>query len=117
MKRSVRRYIAAWLLLLAYLPALCIASLHVHHHDGALEPECTMCAGHVPHVGHLLPASSDMHDCAFCLFLSLTYTATPAALIAFLRPSMRVSHRMVNEAICLRVTGHIKSRAPPFVSC
>ena len=117
MKANRRRSLAAKLLLLAYLPALCIASLHVHQYEGAFELECTMCNHHVPHVGHLVPASPDMHDCALCLFLSLTYTAAPLALIAFIRPLMRVSHNMLCEAVCLRVTGHIKPRAPPFVPC
>ena len=88
---AVREKVASWLLLAAFLPMLVLSSLHTHSpqsraavaasYQQAAQDECSECVRHLPHAGHFTTATTPLHPCVFCQFLSLTYLFVAVATI------------------------------------
>lgn len=80
-----RKTIFAMLMLLAYLPAVLLSSLHSHETVSQEPVQCHDCVNHNHHSGHIGAAFAH-HNCLLCQFLQQTYIGNdckePEAVLA-----------------------------------
>ncbi|MBQ3958766.1 MAG: hypothetical protein II681_07910 [Bacteroidaceae bacterium] len=113
MKLSTKRNLAVWILLVAFVPAYFLSSLHTHPYVEVEDDDCAECVSHSPHPGHLTVANFGTHSCVFCIFLTLPYLCAP---VFTLRPFFSFINRRGAVQVC-RVEnglhGHASLRGPP----
>ena len=81
MKATIRRIIAAYVLLAVFLPMLLLSSLHVHETTQRTDTECV----HDHCGGHLTQITTELHDCVLCQFLTLSMlTAAVMAVTVYI---------------------------------
>lgn len=95
------------------LSILMLSAFHVHRYGPLAEDTCTECVNHLPHAGHLMPATASLHDCVLCqmchvpfIMVAVLTLATPLTLISKTRPES-------STHVAVRLTGHAGTRAPP----
>lgn len=116
MSRDKGRHIASWLLLAVFVPILIVSSLHVHTASTTSSlTECADCVHHNCH-GHLSQMVSWSHECVLCQFLTLTFVATDAIILVFVKN--KVGGCIVTRCrnICVAHSGIVGLRAPPVFS-
>ncbi len=110
-----RRRLAAWLLVLVYMPML--VAISVHHHseaDGDADaPYCYDCEHHIHHEGHISEGHAPAHFCVLCHLHLLPYFAASAFKTADIADAHRVAFKAHNPLVNTRGGYSYPSRAPP----
>ncbi|MBR5988756.1 MAG: hypothetical protein IK003_04420 [Prevotella sp.] len=110
----MKRYIASWILLAAFLPMVVLSSLHIHETTQTTDTECAACVHH--HCGgHMTQYDGQMHQCVLCQFLTLSMLAAATVVVLFIN---KYGEQAFASFICRytpRVYGVVSLRAPPFV--
>lgn len=112
MKLYTKRQLLGNVLLVLYMTILLAGALHVHERVGQ-DFVCQDCINHIYHNGHIAEASSSSGECLLCDFLSVTYIATCAILVALVAVIVVCTIKTsINKAhSCQR--GVLSLRAPP----
>ena len=109
-----RKVVYAIVLLLAYLPAVLLSSLHTHEQALQEPVRCLDCVNHNHHSGHVDMAFAH-HDCLLCQFLQQTYVGNAfEESNAVLLPS-DVHYGIKTVAIQSFIILRKSSRAPPIL--
>lgn len=66
--------IKARVLLAIFVSTIVLSALHRHESVSTVAADCTECAHHVHHY-HLATATTGIHDCLLCQFITLNYIA------------------------------------------
>lgn len=112
MSVDLKRHIYSWVLLAVFVPMLIMSSVHVHKSTNNLTDDCNECVHHNCH-GHLVQINTSTHACVLCQFLSLTFTATVAAVVVFLSVKLFISHVCIQGKPCLCMSDTPTLRGPP----
>lgn len=114
MNKRVKRRLAAWLLLMVYVPLTVAISLHVHEDTAAsADVVCAECANHIHHGGHLDVYSDNVHDCVLCQLASLSYVVPSAVVVAVVVRFTRVAYTERSAMLRLGLCRVKSTRAPP----
>ena len=114
MKHELKRQLYAWLLLLAFVPAMAIAVFHVHDDVSTTEASCLDCVNHQAHAGHLTNSTGHLHDCVLCQLLQVTFLATESILLYHVLFHYRLRVPRLIEAGSIYDGSNLNSRAPPM---
>lgn len=107
-----RTTLFALLMLLAYVPAVLLVSLHTHHAEGFAKYECDDCVHHRVHSGHIAP-DTGLHLCLLCQFAQQSYFGTDEVGKLVVPQTLNNTLLPAAEQV-LSVIGNISpSRAPP----
>ena len=115
MRKEGRRIASAWLLLSIFVSMMVLSGLHHHKTLADVGTDCSACAHHVHHSGHLTADANHMDDCVLCQFLSLVYT--PAASLLVVIPfcmTILATPSSINT-VCCEANQYKPTRAPPFI--
>ena len=108
-----KRHIIAWVLLAVFVPAVLASSLHTHPEVVDSAAECSQCAHHVPHDGHIGADNGGIRDCVLCHFLGLPFVA-PLLLSLSVVPVVLLMQGAAADSLLLNRCGCLfRSRAPP----
>jgi len=103
--------VAAWVLLVAYLPLLIGSAVHVHKPHEVL---CDDCAHHVEHPSHFAEATVALQDCVACHLVSLIYIGV-AAMAVVAHPMAVILHRICRrDSVVVKPCCGAHLRAPPI---
>jgi len=114
MKHELKRQLNAWLLLLAFVPAMAIAVFHVHDDASTTEASCLDCVNHQAHAGHFTNSTGHLHDCVLCQLLQVTFLATESILLFHFLFHYRLLVPRLIEADSIYDGSILNSRAPPI---
>ena len=109
-----RKIFYAIALLLAYLPAVLLSSLHTHEQALQEPVRCLDCVNHNHHSGHIDTAFAH-HDCLLCQFMQQTYVgnASDESDAVLLSSEVRYGIKAVKIQSCERLCK--SPRAPPIL--
>lgn len=113
MRTKTKRTLSAWLLLSVFLSMMSLSILHRHEAMVHVAIDCAECAHHVHH-GHLTAAADSIHECLLCQFISFSYIAAAAVIIAM--PLVLTQATGFQQILfrSLYVGGYQSTRAPPY---
>ena len=112
MREQRSRVIKARVLLAIFVSTIVLSALHRHESVSTVAVDCTECAHHVHHY-HLAIATTGIHDCLLCQFITLNYIAgTAVALVVPIVSRGVVANRLLQN-VCGRIPSALSTRAPP----
>jgi len=109
---DLRQRVAAWALLLVFVPLVVCSALHVHPEEAHAATTCEACLHHVHHAGHL-SAASHAHECLLCQFLTLSFLPCAAIILPLLTPRCATGRAAWQAPLIRRCQTVSGCRAPP----
>lgn len=112
MRIQRKRIATAWLLLSIFVSMMMLTALH-HHQPTANTADCVECDHHVQHHSHLTAATTSMHECLLCQFLSIPYISATVIATMLFATIIRIVPR--HRLVCIVNGGGnaLSTRAPP----
>lgn len=107
-----KRRIAAWALLLVFVPMMVLVSLH-HHSYQEVATTCVQCENHLPHAGHFSVQPVSHGDCVVCQFITLPYLLPSAFVFCSFITLTTADVNWAPRYVPTVSVGHHLSRAPP----
>ncbi|MBR1755699.1 MAG: hypothetical protein IJ739_04160 [Bacteroidaceae bacterium] len=113
MKTERKRQLYAWVLLSVFVPAMALATLHVHESETSGNATCSACVNHQSHAGHLTSGIGHWHDCVLCQLLTTSFLVASTTLLPLLVPRHHCAPAVCTVLLPHRSGNTHGSRAPP----
>ena len=105
----------AWWLLSVFVSTLLLSGVHRHEAVASAVADCTDCAHHVHHSGHLTIYADHPDDCLLCQFLHLVYTVAATTILVPLVILKQDRRFFQNSKMVQKGQSVLSTRGPPYI--